>query len=329
MSSGPGRLQKKILDHLKIVNSIFYNQLLWEIASERKEIQEEPSLSPHIEKGAIKRSFKENFRRSIQNLLDKEIIIIEKRKLTDINEAFEYFPYHTERLEIYQLRKALLPVVKEYISNKNPQKFGDSKIEEEIILRIKKTPDYLNLKNSWNKIEKEIISILDPEAPLHDIWIQILIRGRYLFVSDSVNYSTSFVRLCRILNKKINITMDRECEILTQIKALVLSAFDNTMWRIGKAKSVYYDIANMRQFHRDSLKDNIKEYLLEKSGEIVSSLPGYKNREYFSEGGVKWHLLGDITYSNYMDQIITRQILKNQKIIVLKSAKKDCSETAI
>lgn len=319
MSSGPGILQRKILEHLKINNCIFYNQLLWEIAFERKEIEGEPPLSSHIEKGIIKKSFKENFRRSIQTLKEKEIINIEKRKLSDINEAFEYFPYHTERLEILQLRKALLPVVKEYIENEKPQKFGDSKIEEEIIAHIKKKPAYLALKTEWNKIEKEIIAILDPETPLHDTWIQILIRGRYLFASDSVSFNASFIRLYRLLKKNIDDTMNRESEILAHIRTLIQNAFDNNMWKIGKAKSVYYDFANMKQFSKDSLKDNIKKYLLDKSADIVTSLPGHKNEEYFSEGGIRWHLPNDIRYSNYMDQIITRQILRNQKIIVLKS----------
>ncbi|HUN54439.1 MAG TPA: hypothetical protein VMU29_04720 [Smithella sp.] len=319
MSSGPGILQRKILEHLKSTDRIFYNQLLWKIAFERNEIKEEPPLSPHIEKGIIKKSFKENFRRSIQNLKEKEIINIEKRKLTDIDEAFEYFPYHTERLEIHQLRKALLPVVKEYIENEKPQKFGDAKIEEEIIAHIEKTPACHALKTAWNKIEKKIIAILDPEAPLHDTWIQILIRGRYLFASDSIPYRASFVRLYRFLNKNINNTMDRENEALTYIRALITKAFDNNMWKIGKAKSVYYDFANMKQFSKDSLKDNIREYLLDKSGDIVTSLPGYKNHNQSSDHELSWHFHDPIQYSDYMDQIITRQILKNQKIIVLKS----------
>lgn len=317
MSSGPGVLQKKILDRLKSSSPIFYNQLLWEIAFERDEIETKSKLSPHIEKGTIRKSFKENFRRSIKSLEDNKVIIVEKRKLTDIDDAFRYFPYHTEQLEIYQLRQALLPSLKDYIIEENPQKFGDSKIENELILRLKDRPELEAIKAVWRKIEREIISILDVDSPSYDIWIQILVRGRYLFLSKSIDYKRSFVSLYANLKKRTDVTVKRESEILTHIKEFIENSFDKSMWNLGKTKSVYYSMANMRQYSKDSLNDDVKSYLLDKRAEIVKTLPDHKEPKKLSGRGIAWGNLGHVKYSDYMDQIITRQILRNQKIILL------------
>lgn len=319
MSSGPGVLQKKILDHLTSVPSVFYNQLLWDLSFERNEIRGRSKLSPHIEKGIIRKSFKENFRRSVESLENGKILTIEKRILTNINEAFEYFPYHTERLEIHQLRLTLLPILREYIIEENPHKFGDSKIEEELISHLKEDPDYMKIKEAWNRIEKKIVTSLDAESPLYDTWVQILVRGRYLFLSASIHHKASFVRLYSSLYKSNNGVMNLESEILNHIKELIANVFDNNEWKLGKAKSVYYDMANMRQYAKDSLKDNVKEYLLNKSGDIIKSLPGHKEPEKVVISGISWFGSREPIYSDYLNHLITRQILRKQKILILNS----------
>jgi len=315
MSSGPGVLQKRILDYLKTQPFVFYNQLLWNFAFERKEIEEVSNLSPHIEKGRIKRSFKENFRRSIESLAKNQTIIIEKRVVPDIDEAFEYFPYHTDRLEIHQLRRALLPALKEYIIDENPRKFGDSKIEEELISRSKIDPGYTDIKETWKRIEKEIIAILDTESPLYDSWLQILVRGRYLFSSNSIPHVTSFIRLYAILFKSNNGLPNKEGDILRNINTLISMAFENVEWRMGKTKAVYYDMANMRQYAKDSLKENVKEYLLNKRNDIITNLPGHKEPKREKTGGISWYNPRETVYSGYLDHLLTRQILRKQKIL--------------
>lgn len=309
MSSGPGILQQKILNLLGNSPSLFYNQLLWEIAFEREEIQGKSKLSPYIETGIIKKSFKENLRRSIESLENNLRISVEKRKLTDIDEAFRYFPYHTDRLEIHQLRKLMLPVLKEYITEENPQKFGNSKIEEAIILQIKKDPNFSLIKADWNKIEREIINILNHESQINDLWLRLLVRGRYLFSSTSIKHSTSFVGLYNSLKKQN--TTSEENETLAHINDMVANTFDAHLWNLGKTKSIYYDMANMNQYVKDHLKDDVKKYLLCKKRDIVASLPGHKE---LPRG---WAAKRGITYSQYIDQILTRQILRNQKIISL------------
>jgi hypothetical protein len=317
MSSGPGILQKRILDYLRNHPSVFYNQLLWDLAFERKEIQGRSTLSPHIEQGIINKSFKNNFFRSIESLAESKIVNIEKRVLTKIDEAFEYFPYHTDRLEIHQLRLALLPVLREYIIEENPHKFGSAKIEEELISRIQADPSYSTTKDAWESIEKEIIAILDTESPLYDSWIQILVRGRYLFLSAPIQYKASFKQLYLSLNKEIGDTGDREGEILKHIRELITLVFDNDLWKLGKTKAIYYDMANMKQYHRDSLKDDVKKYLALKRSDIVQSLPGHKEPGRHTVRGVSYFGSREPTYSDYLDHLLTRQILRKQKIIAL------------
>jgi hypothetical protein len=319
MSSGPGTLQRRILECVGDSTPIFYRQLLWKIALERDEIEKSTKLCSHLEFGTIKKSFKENFRRSVNSLEKSKRIEIEAHKLTEIEDAFRYFPYHTDRLEIYELRKFLLPVLREYILKENPHRFGNSKIEEKQLSEIKKDQKYIDIQNQWIDIEKRLISILYKESPLYNNWLQILVRGRCLFISDSIAYHKSFVTLYKSLLNSMSIEMHYEMETLILINELMNVAFDKEKWKLGEIKSIYYEISNMTKYRKEYLKDEVKDYLREAEKDFVTLLPDHKEPQRSTVGPRKiifghW---GKVEYSKYMDMLITRQILRKQKIITL------------
>lgn len=157
MSSGPGALQKQILSSLPKYPAFAYQrQVLWNLSVTRNEIKTTGQICPYIESGAIHKSFQESFRRAVKGLAESGRIILEQKKATTINEAFDYFPYHTSSLEIHQLRKKLLPLIARYIIDESPRCFGHSKIEAELLSRIQDTKKFKKIQLKWKLAEMEI-----------------------------------------------------------------------------------------------------------------------------------------------------------------------------
>lgn len=295
---------------------IFYNRLLWDIAFERNEIDERHRLSAFLESGYINRAFKENFRRAVSRLEETKRVRIEKRKITDLDEAFNYFPYHTDRLDILQLRNNLLPTLREYILEEKPRKFGSPKIEEKLIEEIKKDQKYNILRSKWIAIEKKILTVLDPEKQSHDKWMQLLIRGRYLFASDSISHHRSLTDLHNVLLRSTTDDRVEEIGILDEIRNLMRFAFDWDKWKLGEIKAVYYDLAHFGKYGKERLKDDVKDALLRKQEQLIVSLPNHQEpKSIVTARGRSWGHIGPRKYSEYLDKLITRQILREQKIL--------------
>jgi len=327
MSSGPGILQKQIIDTLQNHDSfIFHRTLLWQIGFQRNEIEIEGKLCSEIEKGHLRNSFKENFRRAVQKLGETGRIEIREEKITDLDYAFDYFPYHTGYLEIHQLRKKLLPTIKEYIKENNPKRFWYSEIEENQISKIRKTEKFLGARRHWRSIQKNIISILNSgDTDMFDQWLQCLIRGRYLFSKRTVSHSKSLVLIYNTLESQENMTTI-ESNTLKRLKTLIQSTFDKANWKLGELKSIYYKIANFQRQYRDTLSEEVKDYLRSKHEALILSLPGheeppppieYKTRIGKRNGVMRMPQLEKRRYSDYLDKLITKQILKNQRSIKL------------
>jgi len=322
MSAGPGKLQRRILHILREHKSFIpQRKVLWEIAREIDKIEITGELSngelrSGIPTGSVKRSLEESFRIAVKSLGENGSIEIKKAKFINLDEAFDYFPYHTSNLEISCLRQKLLPTIIEYIKEEKPRRFGSSEIEEKQIAEILNTEKYKEAGRQWNAIQKEIISILHRgDTDIVDQWIQCLVRGRYLFVDEKIAYSRSFTLIYRNLEKQENKTT-AELNALISLKNLIRFVFDKTDWKIGRLKSVLYGMGKFEKHQKDTLDDEVKYDLLKKHEALITALPGHVEPEKPKGRGMAWgHVGKERRYSEYLNKLLTKQILKRHRLI--------------
>lgn len=317
MSSGPGILQRQIIESIQVQDSSTYqNILLWKIASERAEIEKGKEIYPGLNEGSIHRSFVENYRRAIISLDDNGIIKIKKQKIVAVDEAFDYFPYHTIDLYIHQLRTLLLPTIREYIKEKNPRRFWHCEIEENQIERRKKTRKYKIAQGKWDVIEKNIISILhNTNTNVMDLWLQLLVRGKYLFSDTSIHHNRSFVDLYRLFSEQDDLSR-KGIETAKKIKELINLTFSKREWELGEMKSALYKITEMKKFFSDSLNDEIKDHLWRKHKDLLITLHDHKEpKPVTTKRGMTFGWPGERKYSKDLDKLITKQIFRKQNLI--------------
>ncbi|WP_028314503.1 hypothetical protein [Desulfatibacillum aliphaticivorans] len=320
MSSGPGILQSQILNKLAGQDSYtFQRVLLWELAADREEITKTGLLCHGIDTGLIKKSFSENFRRAVSRLAEIKKIEIKDEKLTNLDEALTYFPYHTSQLEIHQLRMQLIPSIKDYINEKDPRRHWYFDIETNQIERMRGTKNFQRSKKIWRELQEKILIILkEGDTSQFDLWLECLVRGRYLFYRKKFKHSEPLTNFYNALsdNESRSAIESKALELLNE---LIVSTFDRKDWDIGALKSVYYGIADFQKGYSDKLSQELKHYLRDKHMDLITSLPGHedppepKNDKHIA---IYHHLfLRRINYSKYLDKLLTRQILKTQRQI--------------
>lgn len=323
MSSGPGILQTEILNNLREKDSyVFQRLVLWEIASERGEIKTNGFLCQGIERGFIKKSFRENFRRAAKRLEETGQIEIRNQKITDLDEALKYFPHHTSDLEIHQLRKKLIPTIMEFVKEEKPQKSWHFDIEENQLSKLKRMQKFRDSKQLWKKIQKNILLVLNSgETDAFDEWLECLVRGRHLFLGKKFTHSRFLMTFYTRLDGQDEKT-SLEQETLTLLKNLIDSTFNKDDWKIRDLKMVYYGVADFQQGYSERLKRVVKHFLREKHRDLIFSLPGHeepsppkKPMSPMLKGIYQDRYMKDIKYSEYLDKILTRQILKAQRQI--------------
>ena len=322
MSSGPGTLQNRILSILQDHHAyIFKNVILWDLAVQRSEIININKISKELTTGIIKKSFQENFRRATNRLIENGKIIAEKRKITAITEAFQNFPYLTPDLEIFTLRKKLLPSVFKYIqSHRFSPKFGKSKIEEEIAKKLSKN-DKRKILDKWAAIEREIALIMSGcHHSRFELWLNFVSRGRNIFTNSGPKSSWAMMEICSRLRKNKGLNQN-EIKTLAEIENLMHTYFADVEWDLGECKKFYYSISDMSKGSSGRLNDEVKRYLHDKHQNFVESLPDHKSPKSHKitvKGKGKWMRYGQHQYSPLLDKLLTKQILRN--FIFIKSA---------
>ena len=324
MSSGPGILQRRILDTLRKYDSfVAQRKILSEIAEDTNKIEVTGELCPGIPTGLIGKSFEENFRRAVNSLGEEGSIEIKKAKYTNLHTALDHFSYDTSELEVFRLRQKFLPTITEYVKKERPRRFGSSKIEERQIGNIRKTEKYKKAVKKWYRIQKRIISILESsETEMFDQWIECLVRGRHLFLGKKIAYSKSFVLICNTLKKQESMTTS-ESNALHSLNKLILFTFNKTDWEMGQLKSVLY---GMVQFQRqDTLNEEVKDHLKKMHEVLVTALPGHEEpKKRTTIGAISWNHVGKKRkYSEYLNKLLTKQILKNHAFIKIPLTPKD------
>ena len=91
---------------------------------------------------------------------------------------------------------------------------------------------------------------------------------------------------------------------------------------MGDLKRIYYGIADFQKGYSDNLKPEVKHYLREKHMDLIISLPDHEEppppKDSIPKLAMRIHQeihTKRINYSKYLDKLLTRQILKTQRLI--------------
>lgn len=280
MSRGPRKIQKTILQALQTANApIQRNKLLWALAKQSNRIVIDDLLCENIRTGGIEDSYIKSYQRALKGLSDSGQITIKKRKLRDIDEFIEYYPYKTAALEIFLLRTNLLPLIKTYLEgpwSRVPYSVGDNELY--ILEKTKNEfPDRLKRHAlHWRKIEKKIfLQLPGGKMTIRNLWVSLVMKGRQLFLDSRAKYGMAF----HVIIEKIENSQEKLCpaelELLEEIQKFKRKVFKPEVMKHSRLKSKLHVVAYFGEGSRPTLTDEIKEHFLSEKPELVENLPDY------------------------------------------------------
>jgi hypothetical protein len=312
MSRGPGQLQKAILSQLeRDPDSVLQNVLLWNIALERDEFEKNGKAfhlnGKVVQEGRIKKSFEISFRRAVKTCSAAGLVCQNRTKITTLDEFIQLLPFITTRLEIFELRSALLPTIKKYIE-RNPTTNLDPFEYQLEILEDKHSSAYKELKRSWENIETDALKLIsNTELQNIDLWLDTLCWGRYHFRDRNRS------GVLRIPSKTES---DTEEKIANSLRVLVGRIKTFSEFKIGNAKKVLYALFQAPRHGKTNLTKDFRNFLFNEQEELIKSLPGDEepatSRLY---GRYHDNYLERRKFSPLLDQLFDRHIFRELTFI--------------
>jgi hypothetical protein len=239
MSSGPGKTQTLILTHLS-ATPILFNKLLWNLAHTQDGIDCQGKYG-FLRSGRINRSFEESFRRAVRGLHENELITVTKRKFNDLDEAIDCLPYVTSSLQLHELRIRVKGEILDYLST-GGAKDVDIDFESYTVAKIKKGyPDVFSaLREEWEDVQQCVISRIYHDPTCLDDWLNVLVRGRSLFVKRKLDFGKPLYSLHASL--KARDESKSSFEILSKISGMLERISSYESWKMGAIKQDLYKV---------------------------------------------------------------------------------------
>lgn len=323
-------MQSSVLAEIEnLGGEVLQNQLLWRMAELNGKISKGPILHEDVYEGAIENSYKNSFMRAVTTLTEDEIIKPKDRLINDIPELFTLYPFKTLSLEIYCLRRILLPVLKNYIEDGHRHspysphtlpRFGKSDHEIFILANIKdSSPEFhKRVKAKWLAFESEILEILAArKTSRFDIWMKLLLRGRQLFLEEkSLRYGLAFHAIFEKLLSSKDEMDETEQGLLGRMEKLKGRVFSEDDIRRAAMKTALYQLGNFQKGGAATLHKEVKGFMLEKHPDLIRALPGHKDPAIsrFTSG---WpHELA--TFSKLLDKLIDRRVFSGFRFVSIK-----------
>ena len=307
MSRGPGKIQQAILEAINENDAPSQrNKLLWKLAIKNNRIAYAGKLCDGISKGNIKPSFEKSFQRSLKRLAETDQVNIRKQKLRNIDEFIAYYPYKTAYLDIFQLRIRLLPHIKSYLEgpyHRRPYTVSDNEIY--IIDKLKSdNPEKLRRYVAlWQTIELKILRLLPSlKRSARSRWINVLMKGRELFIDDRASYGLAFHKTVDIIEKKMEGLNQDEIQLLAEVQAFKLKSFPPQTMKHSRLKSEFYVIGNFNERSTPSLTGDIKKYFLDQEPDLIKALPEHHQPEIKGRFPMRF----EPSFSPILDSLIDR-----------------------
>lgn len=314
MSSGPGKIQRLILSSLSST-PLLYNRLLWELAEANGAIAVVGQYGG-FKAGVISRAFAESFRRAVKSLESEDQINVAERKFESLQEALSCSKYLTTCLELYQIREKTKNHILDFILA-HAQRKNKIDFEEFTVRFIKEeVPEvFLELKEKWREIEREILSFLSQYPGSLDIWLSIIIRGRYLFEGRKPTFGLP-------LHSLVTRIIDSSENSLTQEKVHILvdEMSKNESWKVGRIKYDLYQVMNIgRSTRTTSLDESLKKFLFELDQHLYVGMPNHVEPPPRTARGrfATFQSLLERKFDPLVDKILSRDLFKSHKYLSL------------
>jgi len=316
MSRGLGKIQNLVLKEINDYgDDIPENQVVWQIAKKEKKIAiKNRWINSPVQEGIIDSSFYKGTLRAIKLLVKNGVILADRRKLNDIEDLVAFYPYKSPRLEIFNLRCDLLPVLKEYIlDHRDLLRYGLADNEEFVLNNLassqKKT--FEEATREWYELENLITSLLGKTSlpTIRTSLIDIIIKGRELFVykNKRLIFTKSFISIIKSYKQYCsNNKYNEDSFLLNTLSEFYCRYFESTNIEHARMKSQLYTIANLSKRLNPSIKLEIKSELRKLCPFYIKNLPGHTEPEKIHKGGTSWYSHLEPEYSYLLDKLIDR-----------------------
>jgi hypothetical protein len=339
MSRGLGTLQSTILERISdLGGKVLQNQLLWTLAQENVSIKIGKNIYEDVAEGTITDSFKNNFGRALNKLIQRRTIHLSPLRINDLDSLLQFYPYKTFRYEIFMLRKRLLPLVKTFItsidegtyhptSNEGYKKFGTTNNERFVLdnLNRSSTEYYEQCKERWSELESELLGVALNNSNRRNLWVRLMVKGRELFIEkykrrpyysgysvevSPITYSMSASKLLEDLSScSVNMSQP-ELSLLAKIGAFKQDVFSDTHIDRAVLKTQLYRVAHFSRKGSARFNDEFKRFIFLTCTDLVRSLPGHQDPPNTLYGRGK-----PIQYSPLIDKIIDGRILAEFRFV--------------
>ncbi len=326
MSRGLGNVQNNILDEIKnFGGEVQQNQLLWYLADKQKQISQSRHVYDDIYEGAIHNSYKNSFLRAIDELIKSDKIRQEDKIINELKDLFRYYTFKTYDLEIFSLRKKLLPVLIKFLedgyhfTSQTETRFGTTDHEIFILKnKMDDNPDFRKkVSTKWINFESEILETITDENTLElDKWMRLLIKGRQLFLTESsLKYGLSFQSILKKLLSTKNDLSKTECMLLEKIEKFKSGIFSEGDINRAILKTTLYKVVNFKKGGTTSLHKEVKGFMLNQCQELILALPGHEKPPKVFRNASNYEFT---KFSNVLDRLIDRRIFSSFHFLSIK-----------
>jgi hypothetical protein len=262
LSRGPGSLQQIIFDRVSAAGTICLNRLLWDVALERRAAR--PSVTD---------SFNSGFRRSVRRLVEEGHIRPERRRLTDIDDLIECYPYKSRDADVKSVRFQLLPVAKAYLGWRQVRKYSPAD-NERYLYRDLSEDVRAEAEARWRNVEPVLFAALTSGGDhVREAVFDVLVRGQQLFGRRPMLHRAP---LTVLLDQVIALASDSlPAEAVADLRHLA-AIFPAPVLARLKLKSDLYEIAQLGRDHSQHIKDDFIQYAMRTMPDVMRSMPGFK-----------------------------------------------------
>lgn len=309
MSRGIGWLQKEVLREIEASQQpVLVNKILWTLAEKYKAIHpvSEKIQNIDIEFNVIDSKFSNSFNRSVTRLVKESYLNKQRKRLTDIDELIENYPFRTSRHEIRLARLHILPELKKYVLKNARGRFTGAQTEAHCLGNLKKENRdiFAKLAEEWSDIHDRILKVYLSNRI--DELFDILIKGRSLFIDGKTKHTSSLFSLTDEL-RKLDSDLPEVRDIVDVIDSFYWKSFPEKNISYDYLKSFLYAAMDFGKLQKVRMKKEFKEYLRRNIGEIIIAMPGHKEPGKSNQPMSLLYI--ETEFSPLLDVMIDRHIL--------------------
>lgn len=261
MSRGPGRLQRDILDAVKLRPGTTLEALRWEMC---------PTAVPPT--GRLPGSWNSSFSRAVESLRQRGHLVVEDRALADLDEWQSHYPGKALHRATRELRLQLLPELVAWInSGEGPNPRYSAAENERFVAKRIDREEMAALALRWRKLERQLRPLLASSESNH--LFLLIARGKQLFETVPVTTRTSLRELYGICESGGLLPPD----VSKQVKEFVEEFLPELDAGALGLKSYIHAISRGIPKHGHcELGDDALDALHRRKRALLESLPGFQ-----------------------------------------------------